>query len=370
MPFNPYVHFRLFYHRLASKVLVIEKNKITDNIKFILSHFVGQEFLYPRSIMTPKTNGQIFIDNYDQLYNYFIDAELTDCRINAYPLHYRGERNKLYPSFIFIDLDLSLCSTCKFPIRKLDYILDQTLNKIKNEINGTPTVLWTGGGYHIYQPIKIVTKDEVKLPLESFKELEEFVPFVRNDLTTEFIRFAANVFTCGKGDPKHNPSTSSCLLRVPGTINSKNNEEVEIIQKWNGLEAISNDMILSFSEHLMQRKLEIEEQKKREDKTLSVKDDRKINWIEKLLQTQISDHRYYCLWHILIPYLVTIRGKSDEEVISILTSWLEKCNKINKIRWKYPQKIKEQLRYTKGYPPISLQNLKKENFSLYKLLQK
>ncbi|HEX5904894.1 MAG TPA: hypothetical protein VFY50_02480, partial [Candidatus Nitrosocosmicus sp.] len=126
--------------------MITEKNAIDENIKFILSHFVGQEFLFPRSIMTFKTNGQVIIENYDQLYKYFVIAELIDCRINGYPLHFKEERTRLYPSFIFIDLDLSLCSTCKYPIRKLDYILTQTLNNIKNEINGNPTVLWTGGG--------------------------------------------------------------------------------------------------------------------------------------------------------------------------------------------------------------------------------
>jgi hypothetical protein len=37
--------------------------------------------------------------------------------------------------------------------------------------------------------------------------------------------------------------------------------------------------------------------------------------------------------------------------------------------WEYPQRIKEQLKYDKGYPPISLENLKKENFELYEMLK-
>lgn len=58
-----------------------------------------------------------------------------------------------------------------------------------------------------------------------------------------------------------------------------------------------------------------------------------------------------------------------EEVNYILTEWLDKYNKLYKVRWNYPHRIKEQLRYNKGYPPISFENLKKENFELYKLLQ-
>lgn len=338
-----------------------------DHVHFILSHFKSQEFLFPRPIMTTATNGQVFVDSASQMFEFFKESNFVDCRINGYPIYHKDERYNLYPSFIFIDLDLSLCSACKYPIRKLDYILKQTLEKIKEEINGHPTVLWTGGGYHIYQPIRITTKDNEKQSLENFSEFNEFIPFLRNDLTTEFIRFAAKYFTNNKEDPKHNPSIYSCLIRIPGTINSKYNEEVKIIQKWDGIEVTANALVLPFMDHLIQLKIEAEEFRKREDKSI-IKDNKKIIWIDKLLETPIADHRYFCLWHILIPYLVNIKGLSENEVISILTEWLDKCNKVNRVRWRYPQRIKEQLKYDKGYPPISLENLKKENFELYKLL--
>ncbi|MDN5867869.1 MAG: hypothetical protein L0H55_10790, partial [Candidatus Nitrosocosmicus sp.] len=269
---------------------------IDHNIRFILSHFSGQEFLFPRSIMTYETKGQIFVDSEDQMIKYFSDANLVDCRVNGYPFHHADEQKKLYPSFIFIDLDLSLCFTCKYPIRKLDYILKQILKKIKEEINGYPTVLWTGGGYHIYQPIKIVTKDNEKQPLETIKEFTEFISVVRNDLTTEFIRFAEKYLANNKGDPKHNPSIYSCLIRIPETINSKSNQEVKIIQKWNGIEAIANPILLPFLDHLIQIKLETEELRKKDLYTNSI-NSVKISWIDKLLETPIPDHRYYCLWH-------------------------------------------------------------------------
>jgi hypothetical protein len=319
--------------------------------------------------MTSETKGQVFVDNLDQMKDCFRLAGFKDCRVNGYPFHHENERKKLYPSFIFIDLDLSLCSTCKYPIRKLDYILRQTLKKIEEEINGHPTVLWTGGGYHIYQPIKIVKRDGDRQPLETFRELGEFLQFVRNDLTTEFIRFAAKCFTDGKGDPMHNPSIHSCLIRIPETINSKHNERVKIIQKWNGIEATANPLVLPFLDHLTQLKIKSEESLKRKQNSDSRSNGNKIPWIDKLLETPIPDHRYFCLWHILIPYLVNIRGLPEQEAISTLNEWLDRCNKINKVRWKYPQRIKEQLRYDKGYPPVSLENLKKENFELYRLLQ-
>src|SRR6188472_3488352 len=250
-----------------------------DNIRFILSHFNGQEFLFPRSIMTSKTNGQVFVDSKDEMTKLFEEANVVDCRINGYPFHHIDEKYKLYPSFIFIDLDLSICSTCKYPIRKLDYILKQSLKKIKEEINGHPTVHWTGGGYHIYQPIKIVTKDGEKQPLETIKEFDEFIPIVRNDLTTEFIRFAAKYFTDNKGDPKHNPSIHSCLIRIPETINSKYNEKVKIIQKWDGIEAIASPLVLPFLDHLIQLKIDNEELRNKKRNTDPIRNSNKIVWI-------------------------------------------------------------------------------------------
>lgn len=150
-----------------------KKHTIIENVNFILSHFVGQEFLFPRSIMTTKTSGQVFVSSEDQMMQYFEVANFVDCRINGYPFHHEEEkRSCILVSFslTWIYLYALLVST----IRKLDYILKQTLNKIKEEINGHPTVLWTGGGYHIYQPNKIETRDKERPPLETFREFEEF----------------------------------------------------------------------------------------------------------------------------------------------------------------------------------------------------
>ncbi len=141
-----------------------------------------------------------------------------------------------------------------------------------------------------------------------YYQYETFIPFVRNDLTTEFIRFAAKYFTNNKEDPKHNPSINLCLIRIPETINSKYNEKVKIIQKWDGIEAIANPLVLHFLDHLIQLKIENEELRKRKQNTDSIRNSNKIAWIDKLLETPIPDHRYFCLWHILIPYLVNIKA--------------------------------------------------------------
>jgi non-catalytic primase subunit PriX-like protein len=156
---------------------------------------------------------------------------------------------------------------------------------------------------------------------------------------------------------------------MPETINSKYDERVKIIQKWDGVEAMANSLVLSYLDHLIQIKIEAEELRKGKPTLTSMRNNKKISWIEKLLETPIADHRYFYLWRILIPYLLNIKRSQRDEVISIIIRWLDRCNKINRVRWRYPQRIVEQLKKYKGYPPISLENLKKENFELYKLLQ-
>jgi hypothetical protein len=224
-----------------------------NNIQFILSHFKGQEYIthFFRPIMTHKTGVQVMVYSKEEMMKNFRDANYIDCRINGYPYHDRRDKyTKIRPTFLFIDLDLSLCSTSKYPIRKLDYILKQTLKKIEDEINGHTTVLWTGGGYHIYQPIDLsIHRDNYKFILESIDKFQEFIPIIRNDLTTKFTSFVSKHLTDGKGDPKHNPSIYSCLIRIPETINSKYNEKIRVIQEWNGEEANAIPLLHPFWDH-------------------------------------------------------------------------------------------------------------------------
>ena len=90
-------------------------------------------------------------------------------------------------------------------------------------ISCQPTVLWTGGGYHIYQSIR-------GIELDYYKDFE----FFDLNLFNEFLRFTKKFLSFDKSDKNNNPSLKSCLLRIPGSINSKYTIEVKIIQKWNG----------------------------------------------------------------------------------------------------------------------------------------
>ncbi len=242
--------------------MLAQKEIIKENLQFILSHFNGQEYKFPRAIMTQKSKGQIYSNSEEEILQHFLESGFRECKINGYPFYGKENNvNKSSPSFLFIDLDLSLCNVCKYPIRKLDYILKQTLNKIEKEIHGNPTVLWAGEGYHIYLPIIFPTPNEnEKHPLEFVSPFDEFTPYVDNDLTTEFMRFAAKYFTNNhqqKGTKQNNSaSVTSCFIRVPETINTKDNSKVTIIQKWDGKATNVSAIAPHFLDNLIQRRSE------------------------------------------------------------------------------------------------------------------
>ncbi len=221
-----------------------------------------------------------------------------------------------------IDLDLQDFSHDR---KKLDVALKKTLSKLSLKLHekSHPTVLWTGNGYRIYQPLEGII-------FENYEIFYDFLPYIDGrDYTTEFLRFAEKFFTDGKADPKHLPSIKSCMGRIPGTFNSKNKEQVKIIHKWDGtspaVQWITNDLKC----YLIQKRIDkINQRQKSKKKTAAAAaaafnhkqewSHNKIDWIENLLQISIKDYRKQCLWQILCPYLVNIRKLTDDEVTRIL----------------------------------------------------
>jgi hypothetical protein len=234
---------------------------IKKNLHFILSHFNNQKHVFPRSIMTLKTKGPIFSDSEDDIFQHFSESEFKDCKINGYPLFDKEDDYRLSPSFIFIDLDLSICNTCKYPKRKLDYILKEALNKMEKTVKGFPTVLWTGDGYHIYMPARFCNPDD-KEKEKCYKELvsrydnenSTTSSSVNNKMTTEFMKFTCKYFTTNHIDLDHISCIHSFYVSVPGTINSKLNSKVELIQAWDGRLADIHTITSSFLNNLEQSK--------------------------------------------------------------------------------------------------------------------
>jgi hypothetical protein len=229
---------------------------------------------------------------------------LVDCRLNAYSLS--DDDNNLAAiqatNTIFVDIDLTHgYSKYEDSLAELNKIFNSTLNNIKKKLNGfTPTVLWTGNGYHIY--IVLNTR-----PLELITELTE----LSNKISQEFLKFAESTFTNKKKDSCHNPSFRSCLLRIPYILNSKyidpttgnyaKDPEVKIIQEFDSLTIpiINNELLREFRLYLTDKDIistKLECVKKRSNQINRYRSYSLVNanrrtisaayqWIEKLLRT-------------------------------------------------------------------------------------
>ena len=368
--------------KTTTNSVIIDEETIRENINFILSHFENQHELFPRTIMTLKTRGQRKIEyesdiqkSKEKIFEYFKKSDFIDCKINAFPFNTEHTivdfqvKNRTADSFIMIDLDLKDIENKNK--EKLDKHLDETLKNLFIKFNeeSYPTVLWTGNGYHIYQPIKGIV-------FEKYKIFYDFLPYVDNkNLTTEFLRFSKKVFTNGKDDPKHLPSIKSCLVRVPGTLNSKNNQKVRIIQKWDGKSPAIQWITSDFNDYLIKKKIdkvskkEINNKKKEYYNKKLYMQISKIIWIEKLLQTPIEDGRKQCLWQILCPYLINIRKLTNENAINILNQWLQRYDKVKKIDFDSTIYIKSDLKNVKEYLPPSKEKLKNQYPEIYNILK-
>ena len=317
-----------------------------QNIHFILNHF--QEPLFPRTISTKRTNGcQIKVNNIDQLYKELERSNFIDCRINAFPLI-----EKPIPNFLFIDLD------CPHRDISIDNILEITLLNIKRKLSGFPTVMWSGNGYHVYQPI---------LTRISIKEIEDFKIFENQD--NRFIRFAKDYLSDNYADRANHPSLGSCLLRIPGSFNSKcidrgmnpTDSTVKIVTTWNGFRPHIKNLLGTYYAYLVSKEIENFRIKESDIRDRKYSESSEIKWIEKLLKVSLDDYRKFCLWRILLPYLVNIKKLPSSEIYAILEKWLTGCNVRRKLDFKPTIVIRSYMKNVNNFKPISLSKLKYEN---------
>lgn len=349
-----------------------------NGIDFILSHLVYQDdFLFPRTITTHKLkNKQVKVYSKNEALQYYKESDFIDCRINAFrdKINYKGT-DPYEPNFLFIaDLDISKFKS----LNLLDLTLKRILINLKDKLdNGHPTILWTGNGYHIYQPVEPIV----------FEDFPEFTSF--DQPSNKFLKFSEKYISNNKSDPAHNISFRSCLLRIPGSYNSKcierNNgikdesTKVKIIQEWDGRRPHIVHLLGVYHAYLVDEKI-----KEKQRLNLLIKKNcnnvywnsyshyeeecKTIGWIEKLLDTPIPDFRKYVIWKILCPYLVNIKKLSYEESFNLLENWLNSCDCCNKLSFNPKDEIKTRLRYVKSYLPISLSKLKIDNPDFFKML--
>jgi hypothetical protein len=132
-------------------------NSVQNGLEFILSHLSPPHF--PRNIMTRRLGRQILVHSIEETIRYCRESEFLDCRISAYPPSSSKTVNSRYlnegrlgPNLIMIDIDRSNFTT----ERTYKLAVSNTLKNIEVELNSKPTVVWSGNGSHIIQPISAV----------------------------------------------------------------------------------------------------------------------------------------------------------------------------------------------------------------------
>ena len=341
------------------------KKEIETGLNFILSH-LEEPTIFPRTIMTKKLGYQRKVYTKEKALEHFLESDFIDCRINAFPSLKEGAT--WIPELFFMDLDLSNFNNKK----SLQLALNKTLKNIKEKFdnNAHPTVLWSGNGYHVILPVYC------PIALERIEEFQEF-----DNPSERFLRFAKDYISNNKADKTNNPSFRSCLLRIPNSFNAKclargesfENSKVKIIQEWNRDRPSMKFLLQEFRRYLITQKIKELNKKREIDRKSGYQSNRgysTIFWIEKLLETPISDFRKNATNLILAPYLVNIKKLSYQQSFDILTEWLQKCNSFNKLDFKPDYLVKYALTTAmeKRIPPMKLVTLKDKNLELYSLL--
>lgn len=249
---------------------------------------------------------------------------------------------------------------------------------MRRELNGAkPSVLWSGGGYHIHQPLET----EVMPLYEGMREFKRY-----REPSVQFMRYAERVLTDGKSDNGHNTSFRSAMARIPGSKNTKydgDKAQVRVIQVWDGIRARPRDQFIRSEFLIWLAQAEIDNKNKKYNKQPYKNNSNEHNnvlWIEKLLQTPIDDYRKHAIDIIIIPYLVVIKRVADaSKIYNITMQWLEKCAELKRLepsRHVFAARKRSRIYQvmqadSKGeaIAPMKWERLKKENPWLFKKLE-
>jgi hypothetical protein len=231
---------------------------IRQGLAFILLLLEG---LWPKMASTHLTNNaQIRVNSPEEAIHRYAQAKLLDSKISAYP-NYTEEFRKcahdcktfggrgIAPGLIFIDLDHGMFND---NIDLLNKAMFRTLHNINEKFHGKfkPAVIWSGNGYHVYLPVQLSGPSWCLTHTDVFCELS-------SDPDRRFMQWAEQYLSDGKSDPAHIKSISfkNCMLRIPGSVNSKNGEQVRILQKWDGQRPYINWILKDFQRYLIQKKI-------------------------------------------------------------------------------------------------------------------
>jgi len=303
---------------------------VEQGLDFILQHF--QEPIWPRRISTYKTeNKQFEVSCKEEALRHFKESDCLDCRISAFG---RNEIENEWPNLIFVDLDnISALNE----VRALFY----------KTIKAVPTVLHTGNGLAIIQPIDIIS---FKGAAHDETRIEEPAKI--------FLSFAERYLTNSKCDTGNHPSLKSCLIRIPGSFNSKERKykQVKIIQEWDKHRV--NIRNLPFKAHLDKI---IRDQKKRQNKLSNIKHG-EIPYIEHLLKRKIADARKRTFALILCPYLINVKQIPLERAERVIYEYFDEYIPKPLINYKLNEVLK------KGVLPYSLSKMQEQDGELHSIV--
>jgi hypothetical protein len=301
---------------------------VQQGLDFILKHF---ETGFPRTISTLYTNHrQVEVNSTQDALQHFQKSDYKDCRISAFG---REEIEQERPNLIFVDLDDRTA-------------LNETLSLFYKTIGGIPTILDTGGGYAIIQPIQMISMKEQR---HEGKIIEE--------PGKKFLQFAEKYLTNSRCDPGNHPSLRSCLIRIPGSYNSKYGEkqlQVNIIQEWDGKRVDVRN--LPFKKYLDK----IENIPKKNYLNNSIPGT--ISYIENLLKSELMEGRKRACALILCPYLVNVKKLSIDEAEKILNNYFKGYIPKSTIRYNLKTVLK------KGILPYNLKNMKENDPELFSIV--
>jgi hypothetical protein len=275
------------------------KKKVKEGMKFVLNHFAKGN-VFPREIASQQSSSSFaepavtIVNNKNEMLRVYEQSGFIDCKISPSPAFdtekfiHNNRINIQTPDFIFINMasksPSSLPSSpptilsCNSGGRIVDQVngLFPILQNIKELLYGAnTTILWTGNGFQIYQPVQRATLEDIEEEYIDFEHLEEFRKFVTQQylLSNLFLEFSKQrLLSYNKGnrihsldDPlwKSSPTHSfpnPSMLMIPGKLNSKcivnssTEQEIEIVQTWDGNRPKVDLLLANFRAYLTDQK--------------------------------------------------------------------------------------------------------------------
>lgn len=307
---------------------------VTQGLEFILQHF--EEPVWPRKISTYKSESKQFeVSSSQEALKHFEESNWKDCRITAFG---KSEIDNEKSNLIFIDLDNKSA-------------LNEVLSVIHKVTGGIPTVLHTGNGFCLLLPINII-------PMKGATHDGYFI----EQPAKTFLSFAERYLSNSKCDTGNHPSLLSCLIRIPGSFNSKSikkgnyeQAKVTIVQEWNRERVEVKN--LPFKKHLDKI---IRGQKKRQNRLPKVKGE--IKYIENLLKRKTLEGRKRLFALVLCPYLINVKKLPIEQARQIIYDYFDGYMDKSLINYK----LKEVLR--KEILPYSLSKMQSNDKELHQIV--